>query len=84
MPEIARFYGILIKMFFSPKEHNPPHIHAIYGEYSGEFELNTLQFKESDLPKNAQRLVLEWAKQHKAELLKMWEEKQIKKLPPLE
>ena len=33
MPEIARFYGIVIKMFFKPKEHEPSHIHALYGEY---------------------------------------------------
>ena len=32
MPEIARFYGIIIKMFFKPKEHEPSHVHAIYGE----------------------------------------------------
>mgnify|MGYP002345560018 CR=1 FL=1 len=39
MPEIARFYGIIIKMFFSQKKHNPPHIHAIYGEYVGLIEI---------------------------------------------
>ena len=33
MPEISRFYGIIIKMFFKPKEHEPSHIHALYGEY---------------------------------------------------
>ncbi len=82
MPEISRFYGILIKMFFD--EHNPPHFHAIYGEYNGMFELNPLQMKEGDLPKNAKRMVLEWAQEHKAELLKMWNEQNITKLPPLE
>ena len=35
MPMITMFYGIIIKMFFSMREHNPPHIHAIYGEYEG-------------------------------------------------
>ena len=39
MPEIARFYGIVIKMFFKPKEHEPSHIHALYGEYMGEFNV---------------------------------------------
>ena len=82
MPEISRFYGILIKMFFD--EHNPPHFHAIYGEYNGMFELNPLQMTEGDLPKNAKRMVLEWAQEHKAELLKMWNEQNITKLPPLE
>lgn len=82
MPEISRFYGILIKMFFD--EHNPPHFHAIYGEYNGMFELNPLQMNEGDLPKNAKRMVLEWAQEYKAELLKMWNEQNITKLPPLE
>ena len=36
MPEITRFYGIVIKMFFKPKEHEPSHIHALYGEYPDE------------------------------------------------
>ena len=84
MPEITRFYGILIKMFFTQAEHNPPHFHAIYGDYNGTIDLNTLQMKEGDLPANAKRLVLEWATKYQTELLKMWNEKQITKLPPLE
>ena len=40
MPEISRFYGIVIKMFFKPKEHEPSHIHALYGEHIGIFDLN--------------------------------------------
>ncbi len=39
MPEVSRFYGIVIKMFFKPKEHDPSHIHAIYGECVGVFDL---------------------------------------------
>jgi hypothetical protein len=35
MPVISRFYGIVIKMYFRKKEHNPPHVHALYGEYNG-------------------------------------------------
>ena len=42
MPEIARFYGIIIKMFFKPKEHEPSHVHAIYGEYVGTFNIITV------------------------------------------
>lgn len=41
MPEIARFYGIIIKMFFKPKEHELSHIHAIYNEYVGLFNIKT-------------------------------------------
>ena len=53
MPEICRFYGIVIKMFFKPKEHEPSHIHALYGEYVGEFNIRTLEMIEGDLPKKA-------------------------------
>ena len=84
MPEITRFYGILIKMFFAHSEHNPPHFHAIYGDYNGTIDLNTLEMKEGDLPPNAKRLVLEWAKKYQTELLNMWKEQKITKLPPLE
>lgn len=83
MPEICRFYGIVIKMFFKPKEHEPSHIHALYGEYMGIFDLKTLEMTEGDLPKKAQELVSEWLTTHQNELLKMWEEQNIRKLPPL-
>ena len=83
MPEISRFYGIVIKMFFKPKEHEPSHIHALYGEHIGIFNLQTLEMTEGDLPKRAQDLVNEWLTVHQRELLQMWEEQIIKKLPPL-
>ena len=50
MPEITRFYGIIIKMFFKPKEHEPSHIHAIYGEYVGIFDISTAAMLIGDLP----------------------------------
>lgn len=83
MPEISRFYGIVIKMFFKPKEHEPSHIHAIYGETVGIFDLRTLEMTEGDLPKRAQGLVKEWLTEHQADLLQMWESQNLKKLPPL-
>ena len=83
MPEISRFYGIVIKMFFKPKEHEPSHIHALYGEYIGIFNLITLEMTEGDLPKRAQDMVTEWIAAHQRELLQMWEDQNIKKLPPL-
>lgn len=83
MPEISRFYGIVIKMFFKPKEHEPSHIHALYGEHIGIFNLQTLEMTEGDLPRRAQDMVREWLTAHQRELLKMWEEQNIKKLPPL-
>jgi len=60
MPVIARFYGILIKMYFSQSEHGIPHFHAIYGEYNAVFAIETLEMLEGDLPSRAQRLVKEW------------------------
>ena len=82
MPVIARFYGILIKMFF--REHGVPHFHALYGECEGVFDVATLEMIEGDLPLRAQRLVLDWAKQYKDELQRMWETQDYKKLPGLE
>jgi len=83
MPEIARFYGIVIKMFFKPKEHEPSHIHAIYGEYIGEFNILTMEMIAGDLPSKAQELVREWLAMHQDKLQTMWEKQQIEKLPPL-
>lgn len=84
MPEIARFYGIVIKMFFKPKEHEPSHIHALYGEYVGEINIKTMEMERGDLPKKALQLVREWLTEHQDELQAMWDEQRIWKLPPLE
>lgn len=83
MPEICRFYGIIIKIFFT-NEHNPPHFHAVYGEYNGSFSIIDLKMTEGDLPRKAQDLVIEWALSHKEEIINMWDTKKLKKLPPLD
>jgi len=83
MPEICRFYGIIIKMFFKPKGHEPSHIHAIYGEYVGIFDLNTYTMVEGDLPKKAQELVREWLGINGSQVREMWQSQKIGKLPPL-
>ena len=83
MPEIARFYGIVIKMFFKPKEHEPSHIHALYGEYIGIYDIRKRKMIDGDLPKKAQELVEEWLAQHSDELQRMWDTQRIEKLPPL-
>ena len=83
MPEITRFYGIVIKMFFKPKEHEPSHIHALYGEYVGEINIRTGEMIKGDLPNKAQELVKEWLFQHQSELQEMWDSQIVKKLPPL-
>lgn len=83
MPEIARFYGIIIKMFFKPKEHDPAHIHALYNEYVGLFDIQTHEMTEGDMPLRAQQMVKEWMSEHTDELLTMWQTQKIVKLPPL-
>jgi hypothetical protein len=83
MSEIARFYGIVIKMFFKPKEHDPSHLHAIYGECVGVFDLQSLEMTDGDLPLTAQRLVKEWMSLHQNELNEMWHTQKIVKLQPL-
>ena len=82
MPVIARFYGILIKMYF--REHGVPHFHAIYGEFNGVFVVDSLEMIEGDLPGRAQKLVLEWAERYRDELRQMWETQEYKALPGLE
>ena len=81
MPVIARFYGLIIKMFFQQKEHNPPHFHAMYGEYVGAIDIRTLEMLEGDLPPKALDLVREWAAQYQTELLKIWETQEFVQLP---
>lgn len=83
MPEITRFYGIVIKMFFKPKEHEPSHIHALYGEYVGIFDIRSRKMTDGDLPRKAQELVEEWLSIYWVELQKMWDDQCINKLPPL-
>ena len=81
MPEICRFYGIVIKMFFKPKEHEPSHLYALYGEHLGIFDLKKMT--EGDLPTRAQQLVQEWMSAHQDRLLEMWDTQKLEKLPPL-
>jgi hypothetical protein len=84
MPVLARFYGMVIKMYLLGKEHNPPHIHCLYGEHNGVIDLQTLSVVEGDLPNKATDMVLEWAALHQTELLKMWQTQQFHQLPPLQ
>ncbi|MCL2254168.1 MAG: DUF4160 domain-containing protein [Lachnospiraceae bacterium] len=84
MPTISRFYGLVIKMYFRQSEHNPPHIHALYGECLGVIDIQTLEMIEGDLPAKALNLVREWAEDHKLELMDIWNTQIFRKLPPLE
>lgn len=81
---ISRFYGVVIKMYFRQSEHNPPHFHAIYGEYIGAIDIKTGEMLEGDLPKRALKLVQEWAEMYRDELLAIWSTQNFMELPPLE
>jgi hypothetical protein len=84
MPVIARFYGIVVKMYFSQSEHGVPHFHAIYGEYNAVFSIDPIELMEGDLPPRARRLVTEWAASHQDELRRMWTTQEFQQLPGLE
>lgn len=84
MPVISRFYGMVAKIYFLGKEHNPPHVHFIYGEYMGAIDIQTQAMLEGDLPTKALAMAQEWTKLHAAELLEIWNSQNFKSLPPLE
>ena len=71
MPTISSFYGILIRMYYD--EHGPPHFHALYGEHEALIDIRTLDVMQGSLPRRALTLVLEWASEHRAELIEDWD-----------
>ena len=83
MPEISRFYGITIKMYFLSREHNSPHIHAIYNKDIAVIDIQTLEVIEGKMPKRALKLVKEWILIHKSEIKEIWKTQQFKKIEPL-
>jgi hypothetical protein len=86
MPEICRFYGIIIKLFY--REHNPPHFHAEYGRDEVLIEIRTLAVFAGKIPPRALGLVMEWASLHQEELLELWndarEMRVLHKIEPLQ
>jgi hypothetical protein len=70
MPEISRFFGIIIYMYSD--EHNPPHFHVKYGDQTAVININTLELTEGRLGRRALSLVLDWAELHQKELLEDW------------
>lgn len=73
MPTISMFYGIIIRMYFSPDEHNPPHFHAYYNEYRASFSIDSIEIIDGDLPRKQKRLVQAWAELHIDELKANWQ-----------
>ena len=86
MPELSRFFGIVIGVFY--REHGRPHFHAVYGEFEAVIDIETGGVIEGELPKRALSLISEWQNAHMAELRENWERarqhKELKKIPPLE
>ena len=72
MPTISMFFGIVIRMYYSPKEHRPPHFHVYYQDCTAVIDINTCEFIEGVLPNKQRKFVLAWAELHKEELLANW------------
>lgn len=85
MPEVSRFYGIVIAIFFN--DHNPPHFHARYGGEKVAIDIRSMEVLEGSIAPRALGLVIEWASQHQDELMEDWElaaqDQQPRKIEPL-
>ncbi len=85
MPEICRFLGIIIVIYYN--EHNPPHFHVKYNEHRATIDIRELRILEGNLPQRVLALVLEWSFLHRNELLADWElareGKPLQKIDPL-
>lgn len=81
MPEISRFYGIAVFMFFI--DHNPPHFKVRFADFEANILISNGNILDGDLPVSKLKLVSAWAEIHKEELMKMWESKEFHKIEPL-
>ena len=72
LPTISMFYGIIIRMYFAPGEHPPPHFHVYYAEYTATVDIRTCELIEGNLPRKQIRLVLAWAELHQEKLMIDW------------
>ena len=70
MPEICRFFDILIYMYFN--EHPPAHFHVKHNEFRAQIAIATLEIIDGQLPPKQLRMVKQWAKAHQEELMKNW------------
>ena len=72
MPTISMFYGVIIRMYFAPTEHPPPHFHVYYAGFKATVGIERCALTDGHLPKRQERLVIAWAELHKRELLANW------------
>lgn len=84
MPVISRFNGIALKMYPRYREHEPPHIHAIYGECMGMFSLLDGNMFEGDIPKKYHKKIRRFILYYKDTLLRMWNTQEFELLLPIE
>lgn len=85
MPQISRFFGIIIAMYFN--DHNPPHFHAKYGDDEALISIKDFSIMEGQMPSRALGMVIEWAYLHQQELMDNWkkaiENQSLEKIEPL-
>ena len=84
MPELSRFYGIVIRLHYEEKEHNPPHIHAKYGKEAASVDIETGEIVSGSLPSSARSLVKKWVLLHSQEIKDVWVTQEFRKIKPLE
>lgn len=84
MPTISVFYGIVITMNLTNKEHNPPHIHAWYSGNNATFRIGDGELLFGTFPKRAKQMVKEFINLYREELLEMWEKGTYQKLKGIE
>jgi hypothetical protein len=73
MPEVSRFLGIIITMYYEAGTHQKPHFHARYGEYRASFTVDPPAVLAGAMPRRQQHLILAWAELHQDELLANWD-----------
>ena len=73
MPTISMFFGIIVRMYFGPKEHNPPHIHVYYQDFRCSFDIDKNFNINGELPSKQTKLIQAWIEIHKEELFANWE-----------
>jgi hypothetical protein len=70
MPTLSIFYGIVITIYWF--DHAPPHVHARYGEFEAQIDIQAVRLLDGSLPRRAKAMVLEWTREHQAELMAAW------------
>ena len=73
MPTLSMFFGIIIRMYYAPKEHGPAHIHAYYQEHKASIDIESSKILSGSLPAKQMKLIFAWIEIHKEELLADWQ-----------